>query len=123
MSKKVIITWSGIDEILNSLNAVNETIVNYRKSIPVEHEEVSKKVINVLEHRIEENRKVTETVEATLTKNRLVGGVYKSINTENSSEYLTHLNSLEEAIIETTAMVETILTKIGERIKEDDKSN
>lgn len=123
MSKKVIITWSGIDEILNSLNAVNETIVNYRKSIPVEHEEVSKKVINVLEHRIEENRKVTETVEDTLTKNRLVGGVYKSINTENSSEYLTHLNSLEEAIIETTAMVETILTKIGERIKEDDKSN
>lgn len=123
MSKKVIITWSGIDEILNSLNAVNETIVNYRKSIPVEHEEVSKKVINVLEHRIEENRKVTETVEATLTKNRLLGGVYKSINTENSSEYLTHLNSLEEAIIETTAMVETILTKIGERIKEDDKSN
>ncbi len=123
MSKKVIITWSGIDEILNSLNVVNETIVNYRKSIPVEHEEVSKKVINVLEHRIEENRKVTETVEATLTKNRLLGGVYKSINTENSSEYLTHLNSLEEAIIETTAMVETILTKIGERIKEDDKSN
>ena len=123
MSKKVIITWSGIDEILNSLNVVNENIVNYRKSIPVEHEEVSKKVINVLEHRIEENRKVTETVEATLTKNRLVGGVYKSINTENSSEYLTHLNSLEEAIIETTAMVETILTKIGERIKEDDKSN
>ena len=123
MSKKVIITWSGIDEVLNSLNAVNETIVNYRKSIPVEHEEVSKKVINVLEHRIEENRKVTETVEATLTKNRLLGGVYKSINTENSSEYLTHLNSLEEAIIETTAMVETILTKIGERIKEDDKSN
>ena len=123
MSKKVIITWSGIDEILNSLNVVNETIVNYRKSIPVEHEEVSKKVINVLEHRIEENRKVTETVEDTLTKNRLVGGVYKSINTENSSEYLTHLNSLEEAIIETTAMVETILTKIGERIKEDDKSN
>lgn len=123
MSKKVIITWSGIDEVLNSLNAVNETIVNYRKSIPVEHEEASKKVINVLEHRIEENRKVTETVEDTLTKNRLVGGVYKSINTENSSEYLTHLNSLEEAIIETTAMVETILTKIGERIKEDDKSN
>ena len=123
MSKKVIVTWSGINEVLNSLNAVNETIVNYRKSIPVEHEEVSKKVINVLEHRIEENRKVTETVEATLTKNRLLGGVYKSINTENSSEYLTHLNSLEEAIIETTAMVETILTKIGERIKEDDKSN
>ena len=123
MSKKVIVTWSGINEVLNSLNADNETIVNYRKSIRVEHEEVSKKVINVLEHRIEENRKVTETVEATLTKNRLVGGVYKSINTENSSEYLTHLNSLEEAIIETTAMVETILTKIGERIKEDDKSN
>lgn len=121
MSKKVIITWSGIDEILNSLNAVNETIVNYRKSIPTEHEEASRKVINVLEHRIEENRKVTESVEATLSKNRLIGGLYKTINTENSSTYLTHLNSLEEAIIETTAMVETILTKIGERIKEDGK--
>ena len=116
--KAVVITWGDLNDVIDGLELLTNTLTGYINNIPEQHKEASSNVINILEKNIEDNKTIMDAAKKDMDNNKLIGDIHKAINLNNSSEYLEHIFALEERALATSATIETILAKIGKRIED-----